>query len=227
MTDDKKVPGYQGRLNEQCLTFAEVLKPAGYFSAMVGKWHVGQNHGVTPWGRGFDRSLNAAAGGFYFPASKKAELFLNGQAVLNDDPPLLKDWYSTDLWTDQGLKVLSMKPNKPTSRSSYTLPTTLPIFRCKLRRRNRQVSWTISGWLGRSSRKATVETTLARYHGSKLESCTATKHNEKNSTESAQEDKDRFDHLMATYAACVHRMDKAVGDLVSGLKARGASSITR
>ena len=66
MTEDKGVPGYRGRLNDQCVTIAEVLKPAGYFTAMSGKWHVGQNQGVTPWGRGFDRSLNAAAGGFYF-----------------------------------------------------------------------------------------------------------------------------------------------------------------
>jgi len=34
-------------------------------------------------------------------------------------------------------------------------------------------------------------------------------------------ERDRFDHIMATYAACVQRMDQAVGDLVAGLKARG------
>ncbi len=78
MTDDKGVPGYQGRLNRQCVTMAQVLQPAGYFTAMTGKWHVGQNFGVTPWDRGFQRSLNAAAGGFYFPGSDKAKLFLNG-----------------------------------------------------------------------------------------------------------------------------------------------------
>ena len=49
MTDDKGLPGYSGRLNDQCVTMAEVLKPAGYFTAMTGKWHVGQNLGVVPW----------------------------------------------------------------------------------------------------------------------------------------------------------------------------------
>src|SRR6266498_4147230 len=57
------LPGYSGRLNDHCLTIAEGLKRAGYFTAMTGKWHVGQNFGVTPWGRGFDRSLNSAFGG--------------------------------------------------------------------------------------------------------------------------------------------------------------------
>ena len=41
MTEDKGVPGYAGRLNDACVTMAEVLKPAGYFTAMTGKWHVG------------------------------------------------------------------------------------------------------------------------------------------------------------------------------------------
>src|SRR5437660_12455333 len=46
MTEDKGAPGYSGRLNDRCVTMAEVLRPAGYFTAMTGKWHVGQNLGV-------------------------------------------------------------------------------------------------------------------------------------------------------------------------------------
>jgi arylsulfatase len=78
MTEDKGTPGYQGRLNDNCVTFGEVLKPAGYTTIMTGKWHVGQNFGVTPWGRGYDLSCNAAAGGFYFPDSPRTEVFVNG-----------------------------------------------------------------------------------------------------------------------------------------------------
>src|SRR5262249_13322832 len=72
----------------------------------TGKWHVGQEHGVVPWKRGFDRNLNAPAGGFYQPGSARAELFLNGAKIANDDPRLPKNWYSTDLWTDFGLKFI-------------------------------------------------------------------------------------------------------------------------
>src|SRR5690349_14691550 len=32
-----KLPGYSGRLNDRCLTIAEALKGAGYFTAMSGK----------------------------------------------------------------------------------------------------------------------------------------------------------------------------------------------
>jgi len=78
MVENKNLPGYVGRLNDRCVTMAEVLRPAGYLTAMSGKWHVGQNQGVTPKSRGFDRSLNAAAGGFYFADAPRAELFLDG-----------------------------------------------------------------------------------------------------------------------------------------------------
>ena len=59
--------GTTGRLNERCVTMAEVLRDAGYFTAMAGKWHLGQQNGSPPWQRGFDRVLNLRAGGIYFP----------------------------------------------------------------------------------------------------------------------------------------------------------------
>ena len=59
--------GTTGRLNDRCVTIAEVLREAGYFTAMSGKWHLGQDHGSPPWQRGFDRVLSLRAGGMYFP----------------------------------------------------------------------------------------------------------------------------------------------------------------
>src|SRR3982750_173246 len=52
MTGDQNQPGYRGSLQPNCVTFAQVLKTAGYRTAMAGKWHVGDN--VSPIDRGFD-----------------------------------------------------------------------------------------------------------------------------------------------------------------------------
>src|SRR5688572_15168140 len=49
--------GTQGRLRDDCVTMAEVLGDAGYRTIMTGKWHLGQQNGCTPWGRGFQRNL--------------------------------------------------------------------------------------------------------------------------------------------------------------------------
>lgn len=108
MTEDlsaQSSAAYQGYLNNNCVTLPEVMNTNGYFTAMVGKWHVGQNNGVTPKSRGFKRSLNCPVGGFYY-AESKASLFLDGNKIENDDERLSKNWYTTDLWTQFGLQFI-------------------------------------------------------------------------------------------------------------------------
>src|SRR6188474_1691724 len=63
MMEDRGLDGYRGTLNRSCVTIAEALKPAGYRSYAVGKWHVtpGQTAKLLadahnwPLQRGFDR----------------------------------------------------------------------------------------------------------------------------------------------------------------------------
>ena len=61
----------QGYLNDNCVTIAEVLKPAGYQCYMAGKWHVGEFRPAWPIDRGFDRYYGLISGGMnYFDISK-------------------------------------------------------------------------------------------------------------------------------------------------------------
>lgn len=110
MTSDQGAPGYRGQLNDQCVTIAEALNPSGYLTAMTGKWHVGFEHGVTPKSRGFQRSLNLAAGGLHFSdqtgSKGGAELYLNGEEIARDDPQFNPPWYGSDLWTEQGIEFI-------------------------------------------------------------------------------------------------------------------------
>ena len=220
MTEDQGQPGYQGRLNDSCVTLAEVLKPAGYFTIMSGKWHVGQNLGVTPLGRGFDRSLNPAAGGFYFGESSRFDLSLNGEKIAADDPRLPRNWYSTDLWTDFALRFIdeALAEKKPfylhLCHNAPHFPLQAPAeaiakFRGKYLNgwgairdqrlaRQREMGLIDAGW-EKAPRPAGVQPWK----------------------DVPTEERDRFDHLMAVYAACVHLMDQSVGNLVAGLKARG------
>jgi arylsulfatase A-like enzyme len=213
-------PGYSGHLNDTSVTIPEVLGQAGYFTAMTGKWHVGQNFGVKPDERGFQRTLTSAAGGFYFPEGKNARLFYNGKDIGNHGDPLPKEWYSTDLWASFGLKFVdeAIAAKKPfflyTAFNAPHFPLQAPDediarwrgkFKAgwdKLRedRYRRQIAaglidekWPLS------PRPAEVPA---------WDSLTP-------------EQQDRYDHLMAVYAAVIEHMDHAVGEIVEGLKQRG------
>ncbi|WP_343744345.1 arylsulfatase [Chitinophaga sp.] len=56
------LPAYQGYLNRESLTLAEVLKQAGYSTLMSGKWHVGDDSIYWPNQRGFDRFFGFIGG---------------------------------------------------------------------------------------------------------------------------------------------------------------------
>lgn len=69
-SNDLGLPAYQGYINEQSLTLAEVLKENGYTTITSGKWHVSGKGKSLPWQRGFqyayprnEQSANSGAPG--------------------------------------------------------------------------------------------------------------------------------------------------------------------
>ena len=220
MTENRGAAGYEGRLNAQCATIAEALQPAGYFTAMTGKWHVGLKDGAAPWDRGFDRSLNAAAGGFYQPDSPRALLFLNSEKIASNDARLPKNWYSTDLWTSFGLKFIdeACEAHQPfflyLAHNAPHFPLQAPDGEIAKFRGKYKTGW---DQLRRERHDRQIEMGIV----AKTWPLTP-RPDEIQAWESLTEArKDQFDHLMAVYAATVSRMDRAVGDLVAGLKQRG------
>ena len=220
MIEDSHLPGYRGRLNDDCPTVAEALRDAGYFTCMAGKWHVGQEHGVTPVNRGFLRSLNPATGGFYFAGSPRYDLSLDGQAIAADDPRLPADWYTTDLWTTFGLEFVDEARAAGQPFFLY-LPHNAPHYPlqarageiAKFRGRYR------AGWdelaRGRLERQRGLGLIDDRWRPAVRPDTVAAW----DSLPAGEQE--RFEHLMAVYATTVHLMDRAVGDLVSGLHDRG------
>ena len=99
----EEFPGYRGSLNANCVTIAQVLKPAGYRTAAAGKWHVGDRE--PPTRRGFDD--------FYG--------FVSGYAVDSWEPRMMTrlpegrpqrsykpgEFFATDAITDHALDFLA------------------------------------------------------------------------------------------------------------------------
>lgn len=119
LTEDRgpKHPGYRGHLTERCVTLAEVLKTAGYQTFHTGKWHLGSDRQEWwPLSRGFDRSYGCLEGGGFFfkPSSYWGQRRVaRDNTVLYDkdtDPP--EGWYATDAWTDEGLLFVEQAVKK-------------------------------------------------------------------------------------------------------------------
>ena len=62
-SEQKGKPGYEGNLNERVVPMAQVLKDAGYRTAMAGKWHLGVAEQFSPAARGFEQSYAMVMGG--------------------------------------------------------------------------------------------------------------------------------------------------------------------
>ena len=93
MVEDRQLPAYRGDLNRRCVTIAEVLRGAGYRTAMSGKWHVtpvNQSRHNWPMQRGFDKFFGTihGAGDYFNPTS----LALGNDLVQPDSA----DFYYTD-----------------------------------------------------------------------------------------------------------------------------------
>ncbi|GAB4037036.1 arylsulfatase [Spirosoma gilvum] len=215
----EKNPAYQGFLNRETVTFAEAMKDAGYFTAICGKWHVGHQPGQRPSDRGFMRSLNSADGGFMYADHPKAKLFLDGKpAKPGEDIPTA--YYTTDLITDYGLKFIdeSKMVQKPfllyLAHYAPHFPLQAPEediarFRGKYtqdwekmraERYKRQLAMNL---LGKPYALPPMNPKIPAW-----ESLSST-------------EKERYDTMMAIYAAMVTHLDASVGRLIEGLKQRG------
>ncbi len=98
---------YQGFLNNNCVTIAEVLKESGYSTYMSGKWHVGEKPEYWPTKRGFDRYFGLISGGSsYYEIIKDQprvrQMALDGQPW---DPPA-EGFYLTDAISDFAVSFL-------------------------------------------------------------------------------------------------------------------------
>jgi arylsulfatase A-like enzyme len=220
MTEDRGEDGYRGDLNNGCVTIAEVLRSAGYRTAMTGKWHVTKfvepkdaaKKFNWPLQRGFDRYFGIIQGGADYFRPKPL-------TVDNENVPPGEGFYTTDAFVDHAIQFIGQgdktkpfflylafnAPHFPLMASAEEIAK----FRGKYKigwdalRQQRHVRQIELGIMDKawplSPRPQDVKAWDSLPPGQK----------------------DRFDHIMAIYTAVVAHIDTAVGRLVEALRQRG------
>ena len=108
------------------ITIAEVLKSRGYYTAHIGKWHLGYLKGMRPEDQGFDDSLNMA--GIVFGGREKLEEMPVMISLLNCNSPM--HWDSGMLDSMQ----VYVKANQPVLLTPFLImgamsPVSIPAAR--------------------------------------------------------------------------------------------------
>ena len=213
MVLDDHQPGYRGDLSRQAVTIAEVLRTAGYRTAMSGKWHVTPANGDKhnwPMQRGFERYFGTiqGAGSYYDPAT-----LVSGNEYVK---PEGADFFYTDAIASHAVKFINEFAGQP---FFLYVPFTSP-------------HWPLHA----------IESDIAKYRGQYKDGWDALRESrharqlkmgivDKRWPLSPRDEKvpawkDAQDHeweqrRMEVYAAQIDRMDQNVGRITATLKAKG------
>ncbi len=217
MVGTGKEPGYRGRLNESCVTIAEVLKGAGYTTLMSGKYHVTHYNYSNPeptlhresWPRqrGFDQFFGTLAGGgsFYDPVS------------LMEDNEFIEpgeDFYYTDAISDHAARFIT----KASAEKPFFLYTayTAPHWPLHALSEDIEKYKTVyrAGWdnIREQRRERMIEMGLINADWP------LTERDDRIKSWEETEHKEWEIHRMAVYAAQIDRMDQGVGRIIKALE---------
>jgi arylsulfatase len=219
MTEDRGEDGYRGDLNDRCVTIADVLHTAGYRTAMTGKWHVTKfvapaNEAKKynwPLQRGFDHYFGIIQG--------SANYFRPDPLVSENERVHAGDgFYTTDAFVDHAIRFVDKDDqSKPfflyLAFNAPHFPLMAPQDEIAKFRGKYKIGWDRLREVRHAKQLALGVMDKAWALSRRPAEVAAWE------SVSASE-QDRFDHIMAIYAAVVAHMDRAVGRFVDALEER-------
>ena len=223
MTADLGHPSYQGYLNDNCVTIAEVMQQNGYATLMSGKWHAGGGYDRRlrqHWTPGDDTHPLPTQRGFdqYFGLLEAADSYWNPKSLMLQDKLIdveTDDFHLTDAISAHAISQIdsAVASNKPFFQYiAYTAP-----------------HWPLHAW----------EEDIARYEGKYMQGWDATRAARHEAQRSigivddrqpiSPRDEDappwedipnkRYEDIrMAVYAAMIHQVDRGIGRIINTLR---------
>ncbi|MFT5133250.1 MAG: arylsulfatase A-like enzyme [Gammaproteobacteria bacterium] len=123
----RSIPFEQKGLPASEVTIAELLKDQGYYTAHIGKWHLGHENGSAPQDQGFDQSLLMHSGLYaeendpevvnsklsFDPIDRFLWAGMKYAASYNGGAAFEPGGYLTDYYTDEAVKVIEKNKDRP------------------------------------------------------------------------------------------------------------------
>lgn len=226
MVADLGVPSYQGYLNQNCVTIAEVMRATGYATLMSGKWHVGGGYDRRlrdQWMPGDARHPLPTQRGFdeYFGLVEAADSYWNPKALMLQDKMIRVEsegFHLTDAIADHAVSQIDRAVDRGKPFFQY-IAFTAP-------------HWPLHAW----------EDDIADYEGRYMagwDALRAQRHetqrgmgivSDRQPISPRDEDAPPWEDVenqqyedirMAVYAAMVQQVDRGVGRVIASLKRHG------
>ena len=212
------------------VTIAEVMKAAGYATALSGKWHLGSKAPHRPIDRGFDDAYGLWDGccNFFDPAQPDPKFKGNRVRHFSDNgqrvTEFAEDFYTTDAFTDHAIACVKRFAGEKRPfflHVTYTAPHyPLHAFPQDIAKYDGRYD---EGWqaVRRARHKRIIELGLMNPQWRVPETDPAIRRSWKGTEHEA------WDALrMETYAAMIDRMDRNIGRLMSALDDAGVARDT-
>jgi arylsulfatase len=110
--EQKGKPGYEGYLTDRVVSIPTLLRDAGYFTAMAGKWHLGEEPEQDPSRRGFQQVYTMLTGGTsHF--DDEWMMYANYTPIYRENGVRVhvpKGFYSSEFYTSKLIEYLDERP---------------------------------------------------------------------------------------------------------------------
>jgi arylsulfatase A-like enzyme len=242
MLQNDELPGYQRKLNDRCVTLAEVLSSVGYHCMISGKWHLGNAEDSWPMKRGFHRQYPSnGTTGHYFGIAKGRDLVV--EDTLREPPgewikagnmeyKLFQNedgsqWYFTDAITDRAVMYINEIRNINSQKPFFLyLPFTAPHWPLHAFEEDIQKyqGKYMGGWdsLRNERYNRMIESGIISSEWKLSERNPMAKDWDMLDDST----KRYYDRMMAVYAAMIDRMDQNIGKLLAALEQTGDKNNT-
>ncbi len=109
------VDTFQGRamMDPQEVTLAEMLGPAGYRTAIFGKWHLGDNYPLRAIDQGFQEALVLKGGGIGQPSDPPGGTSYFDPILQRNGQPVKTPGYCSDIFTDAAIDFIAANRARP------------------------------------------------------------------------------------------------------------------